>query len=270
MKRPFFRPILTVLLLGVGASGISLALRAQAPRPTKKTATDRMLRIKRGEIGSYKETPAGAVSTISGDVVFTYEDTTLNTDAATYNHKTQVATSPGKLQIDDAQNTITGSKGVAFYKRKVAVITGNVRIIARPRPQDLNAPEGSLRREFRDPVTITCDRVEYNWRTRVATATGNLTLRQKERTITADRAVYEGREERVTLTDNVRGVTIQGDEIRGKKAIVILKEGEESLTLFGVGPSSFRVDDEEERETSGTPAPVPPAPVTPAVPQDRP
>jgi lipopolysaccharide assembly outer membrane protein LptD (OstA) len=236
------------LLAAAVSLSLGLSLRAQSPAVAKKPAADRKLRIKHGDLGSYKETPAGAISTISGNVVFAYEDTTLNTDAATYNHKTQVATSPGRVQIDDAQNTLTGDQGVAYYKTKKAAIRGNVRILARPRPENQNAPEGSLRREFKDPVIITCDRVDYNWRTRVAVATGDLTLRQKERTVTADRAVYEGRQERVTLIGNVRGVTAQGDEIRGEKAVIILREGAESLTLTGIKGGSFKVEEEIEDE----------------------
>lgn len=250
----------SALAVLLGVLGVGMALQAQAPRPDKKLAGARKLIIKNAQLGSYKETPAGAVSTFTGGVVFDYDDTTLTTDAATYNHKTQVATSPGKLQIDDAQNTLVGDKGRALYKTKKAEINGNIRITARPRPQDLSAPEGSLRREFKSPVAITCDRVEYNWRTRVAIATGNLTLRQTERTVTADRAVYDGKTETVVLTGNVRGVTTAGDDLRGVKATVILREdlkpGEVALTLEGVNGGSFTVDDEDPAVQALPPAPT--------------
>ena len=51
--------------------------------------------------------PDGAITTLSGNVKLLFEDTTLRTDTAAFNEKTQVATSPGALQIDDTQNTIT-------------------------------------------------------------------------------------------------------------------------------------------------------------------
>ena len=205
--------------------------------------------------------PEGPFNILSGDVRFTFEDTTLRTDAATFNEKTQVAVAPGALQIDDALNTITASKGIAYYKKRRADLTGDVRIVARPRKEDANAPAGTLRGEFREPVTITCDQVQYNWRRRFAVATGNLTFKQKDRTVTADRVEYDARNEIARLIGNVRGVD-RGREIRGDEAIIGLKAGSEYLQLMGNIGGVFRVEDDEETpgdEEAATPAiPAPP------------
>ncbi len=259
------------LLAAVGISGLAVSLLyAQPPAPRRAGAAaptagkDRYvdyvgLRMNR------RQTNGGWVTSLSTGVKFTFEDTILRTDMAAFNEKTQVATSPGRVQIDDAQNTIVGNKGVAYYGKARAVLTGNVRVLARPRPQNANAPEGSLRREFRDPVAITCDRVEYRWRRRVAVATGNLTFRQRDRTLTAEKAVYDGRAETVLLTGKVRGFD-RSDEIRSPSALIGLREGEEFLELTGGVQGKIRVDDEElEDEPAATPAaPVSPAPVTPS------
>lgn len=242
-------------------------LYAQAPGrkavPAAPTSGGKFVDVT-GDVYRSRQTPQGTISTISGNAVFRYEDSILRTDTATYNQRTQIATSPGKVQIDDAQNTIVGNQGVAYYRSRVADITGGVRIVARPRPQDRAAPEGSLRRDFKDPVTITCDRVRYNWRTRIATASGNLTFRQQGgRTLTADQAVYDGRAERVTLTRNVRGVDAKGSVILANSAIVTLREGEETVTVFGIKRGTqFPV----ENDDTEPPAPVGPAPVAPGLP----
>jgi lipopolysaccharide assembly outer membrane protein LptD (OstA) len=259
-SRPLRGGVTVLAALGL----LGVALRAQTPPGQKEPAREggSYFYIQHADTSRRTVTPAGAVWTCSGNVEFTYEDTTLRTDAATYNEKTQVARSPGKLQIDDAQNTITGARGVAYYKTRKAEIAGNVRIVARPRPGDQSAPEGSLRREFKDPVTIICDRVDYNWRTRTATATGNLTFRQKDRTVTAERAVYEGRTEKVTLTGDVRGFD-KTDDVRADSAVVVLREGAESLELINV-KGRFRIENEEE----GSAPPDPAAPGAPAAPPE--
>ena len=200
--------------------------------------------------------PEGPINKLSGDVRFTFEDTILRTDAATFNEKTQVAVAPGALQIDDTLNTITASKGIAYYKKRRADFIGDVRIVVRPRKEDTNAPAGTLRGEFKEPVTITCDQVQYNWRRRFATATGNLTFKQKDRTVTADRVEYDGKNEVARLIGNVRGVD-RGREIRGDQAIIGLKAGSEYLQLMGNIGGTFRVEDDEE--TPGEEEAAPPA-----------
>jgi lipopolysaccharide assembly outer membrane protein LptD (OstA) len=253
----------------VTAAAVTSAKQAATPTaPVRPSPTDNFVYVKQGKLGTRRVTPEGTVTTVSGDVIFAYRDTLLRTELANYNDRTQVAVSPGRVRIDDAQNTVVGSRGVAYYKRRTAEITGGVRITARPRPEDRAAPEGSLRREFRDPVTITCDKVVYNWRTRVAAGTGRLILRQKDRTVTADNGVYEGREERVTLTGNVRAVTKAGDVLLTDRAVAILREGQEELRIDNLKPGTrFPVDDDED---DAAPATTPAPSVTPATGNRRP
>lgn len=220
--------------------------------------------------------PGGTIITLSGDVKFLFEDTTLRTDIAALNEKTQVATSPGALRIDDSQNTITASQGVAYYKKRLAEFTGNVRIIARPRPQDKNAPEGSLRREFKDPVTVLCENGQYNWRRKLATLTGGLTFKQKKRTLTADKAIYDGRAETLKLIGNVRGVD-NGADVRAANVLIGLKEGAEFLEISGSKDQPFvqgrfPVEDDEENKPGEeeTPEAAPDPAGAPAVPAPAP
>ena len=222
----------------------------------------------------------GAITTLSGNVKLLFEDTTLRTDTAAFNEKTQVATSPGALQIDDTQNTITASKGVAYYKKRLAEFTGDVRILIRPRAQDKNAPEGSLRREFKEPVTILCNLAQSNWRRKISTLTGGLTFKQKNRTLTADKAIYDGQAETLRLIGHVRGMD-KGDEIRADTALIGLKEGAEFLEISGSKDQPFvqgrfRVEEDDENKPGEeeTPeavpdpaAPVPDAPVPAGAPR---
>ena len=256
---------LAALSVGLAAAAPQAMLRAQAPAKATPAKARRFIDLY-GDVGQSRETARGTLSTLSGNVRIVSEDAVLRTGAATYEHKTQVATAPGRLQIEDAQNTLQGNSGVAYYKTRTAEVRGDVRIIVRPRPGDAKAPEGSLRREFKEPVVITCDRVDYNWRTRVAVATGNLTFRQKERRVTAERAVYEGRRERVTLTGDVRGVMQDGGEAQGEKAIAILTEGAESLTLQNVKKVRIPVEDDQDDDAAGDAEEASPEAPTPGAP----
>ena len=208
--------------------------------------------------------------TLRRNVVIQSRGTVLRTQLAQYNETTGVATSPGQLQISDERNTLHGNSGVAYYARRQAIITGSVKIVVRPKESN-TAPKGSARSEFRDPVTVFCDRVEYNWRTKVAVCTGHLTLKQstrkgETRTATADTLTYEATPERVTLTGNVHAVDSQGRDLRGPKAIAIVRENAETFTMVGRTRIITPVDEDEEEETPAAPAaeatPSPSAPET--------
>ena len=210
------------------------------------------------------------IHTGSEGVVIKSEDSTMKTDRAVYNETTGVATAPGRIQLDDAQNTLTGDKGVAYYKRRDAEITGNVKIVARPKPSSGAGSESRVRREFKEPVTITCDKVVYNWKTRKAVLTGNLTLKQKDRTVTATRGLYDGLLEKVELVGNIRSVRPGKEDIKvpgNSRAIAIVREGAEQFDVIAdknapAGQNTIQASlaiEEEEEEQGGAGATPPPA-----------
>ncbi len=265
-------------LVGIGAT---TALRAQTNNgkgakggpsvgsgaPKKK---ERFVDFVSGQF-SDTHTAQGELRTAWGSVVIKSEDTTLKTDQAIYNKKTEIASSPGKLQIDDSQNTINGDTGTAFYRTRDAIITGkNVVMILRPKQDDKNTPEGSARREFKSPAKITCTKVEYNWRTRIATATGNLTIKYEDRTVTADKAIYYGAEETVELVGNVKYTRPNGDKGEAKRAIAKLKEGAEAFYAEGEkgkqlsGTLQVTGDDEDETTPKAAAPAIPTVGTSPA------
>jgi hypothetical protein len=187
----------------------------------------------------------------------------LQTNAATYNHDAQIASAPGRVRIDDPQNTVTGDRGVAYYKRRTAELTGNVRIVARPRPENTGAAPGSLRREFTSPVTIACAQGAYNWRRRVATSPGrmvvNFTWRRAVWTVTAGQGVYDGREEKVTMRGPVRAVSSLGEETSGVDAVIVLREGAESIKINKITGAKIKVEEEEDEGTEESAGARPPA-----------
>jgi lipopolysaccharide assembly outer membrane protein LptD (OstA) len=229
------RRIYLLALLATTVSGTALYAR-QAAKPTvsakKRLVTTDAERVKNTPL------PSGENRTeLTGSVVITSEDSTLNTEKAVYNGDTQIANAPTRLRLDDKQNTLTADKGIAYYSTRDADFTGNVVINARPKQGEAaTAPKGSLRRNFKDPVTINCGKVRYNWRTKKAVLTENLTIKQKSRTITATRGLYDGVAETVTLVGNIKSRNPSGEaaDVRGEnaRAVVSFKEGDEYMEVF--------------------------------------
>ncbi|MBC8137571.1 MAG: LPS export ABC transporter periplasmic protein LptC [Fibrella sp.] len=275
------RRILILALLATIVSGTALYARQIA-----KPATTGKSRIVTTDAERVRNTPLPSgenFTTLTGSVVIKSEDSTLNTQKATYNGDTQIASAPTRLRLDDKQNTLTADEGVAYYSTRDADFSGNVVINARPKQNGTtNAPKGSLRRNFKDPVTITCDKVRYNWRTKKAVLTGNLTIKQKNRTITGDRGLYDGVAETVTLVGNIKSRNPSGEkgDAPGKnaRAVASFREGDEYVDVIsdpslkkvsGIVPVREKENGEVEvieapetpTEPATTPQPVPsPAP----------
>ncbi|MBC8142304.1 MAG: LPS export ABC transporter periplasmic protein LptC [Armatimonadetes bacterium] len=222
-SRPFAmkRTTLFLLLLPALATGTTALYARQAAKPAAQSTVKF-----ESNYGRDQTLPSGEqLAMLTGDVVIRSKEATLSTQTATYNSETQIATSPTRLRLDDPQNTLLADKGVAYYSTRDADFTGNVVINARPKQSGsgTNAPKGSLRRNFKDPVTITCTKVRYNWRTKIAVLTGNLTIKQKDRVITGDRGLYDGIAETVTLVGNIKSRRPTGEkfDVAGAKARAI-------------------------------------------------
>ncbi len=255
--------IIVGILSGLLIGAYGLQAQAQnAPAPIAKKK--RKVNVK-SETYTEKPTPQGNIRTLLGSVRITSEDTTLTTDKAVYNEDTGVATSPGKLQLNDQFNTLTATTGEAYYKTRDARFRGNVVIVARPRPEDQNRPKGSARRQFDAPATITSNKVNYNWRTRVAQIFDGMTIKQKDRTVIADKGTYDARSETAVLDGNVKYTKPNGDWATAKKIVMILKEGAEEFTATGTVNGSFDVPDEDEPATPTAPPTAAPPPGRPGV-----
>ena len=261
----------------VGASAIALAQTPRTggpspvpPRPTTPLKKQRFVHLDGSPTAVYtwEETPQGRLHIGAGGVILTSDDTRLTTDKILFNEKTQIGNAPGKLTLADTYNTLTGNTGVAYYRTRDAKVRGNVVIVARPKDEDKNAPEGTARRQFDSPVTITCEKLDYNWRTRIAVASEKLTVKQKDRTVTADRATYDGKRETVTLIGNVFYTRPNGEKGQGGKATIFYTKGKEHFKLEENIKGDFAIDDDGTDDTAppapDTSAPNTPAPSTPA------
>lgn len=203
----------------------------------------------------------------------------------------QVATATGNMSVVDKQAEITGERCVTYFakSKRLAVVTGNVVIIVKPKSskpdavipaapapvivnqangkatlQDPQTPtdEGpSSARKY--PATITCDKLEYEYAKdkKHALLTGNFKVVQmlsdKTRTMTAEHAEWFGLEEKVVLYPPVHVEDTKGMLADSKEIVVVMtKEGAEGLTMKK-GMATINVDDEDAPAAQ----PVKPSPI---------
>ncbi|MES2459584.1 MAG: hypothetical protein V4671_03315 [Armatimonadota bacterium] len=259
------QPVLSALLVGIPLGMAGIAVLRDTARAAPQTGTVPKQRKLDVKMDDYNDNIATGIRTLMGNVQITSDDTVMRTALAQYNTKTGVAVAPGTIQINDERNTLVGNSGKAYYKKREAIIQGAVRIVVRPKPGSASAPKGSVRREFKDPVTVFCDQVVYDWRNRVAVATGHLTLKQITsdgitRTATAKKLTYNTRNEELFLQGDVNAVDSKGQKLKGPEATAIIREGAEVFRMKKGATAEIYVEDEDE--PTAAPTPLLPAPVT--------
>ena len=174
-----------------------------------------------------------------------------------------IANAPGKLRIEDPQNTVTGESGIAYYKKELRYtdLVGDVKIVARPKPEDPKATTitKSSRKEFKSPVTITCDKLRYWWKQKRGFSDANVKIafrhKEKDWTITAATVEYFGQDEHALLKGEVVMLNDKGDKIYCDTADVYLKEGAEKVITAPVKKGTVIKGDPDEDDEKTPPTP---------------
>ena len=210
-----------------------------------------------GKLMRRDSTKQGILWTLTGDAQLSHKDVKFLSDTVLYNQDTRIASAPGKLHIEDPQNTLTGDSGVAYYKKELryADLTGDVKIIARPKQDDPKATVNSLRKEFKSPVTITCDKLRYWWKQKRGFTDTNVkitfTHKDKNWTITGGSLEYFGDTERALIKGSVIAANDKCERILSDTADITLKEGEEKLILAPVLRGTVIKGDPDEDDGKG-------------------
>ena len=214
---------------------------AQKPSPAEPKYTE----IKySADTSSYRWHGGDRILSLKGNVKFVQGDTVLLADIVDYEESTRTANASGSLEIHDDQNTITGDLCSMSFKEKKGTLTGSVRMVAKPKPKPSKAK--SLKSEWKDEVVITCDKVDYFYEEKKAVISSAVTIVQKGKTVTADSAIYLGKEEIVQLVGNVKG---RDDEKKhtfsAPKVTMSLREDDEWIEAEKA-TGSFYIEEEEE------------------------
>lgn len=230
--------------------------------------------------------PGHTISASQG-VTFTQDDATFKTDAVVAQlDKDQYlvsAEAQSPVHLYDTQDDLTGLHGSIDFTKHLAKLQDNIILRVTPGKREANAPDGSPRRQFKDPATLTCSAMTYDYRRKIGKIPGPLTvhqiIQQKDgpltRTLTADAGLYNGRAETILLVGTVKGQDSDGNVIfadtraSGKPVTIGIKEGEEYISVPFRTDGHFKVKQEpDDGKDTGDGLddlpPVPPAPSSPA------
>lgn len=196
------------------------------------------------------------------EVVFTQDKVTMSMDQCDYDDDHQTAVGSGHLKIVDPESTITGDLLKVNFDTKFAQIIGNVTIVTQKKKPEGTAEqpaEGEKKpttvSEYREKkTTITCPQIDYYYADdkKQATVTGPVKAVQEDKTVTSDKAYYDGVKDEVKLDGNVIVTMEKGNEFHCPEATIHLKDDSfEAPNITGV------VIQEEEKPKEAPPPAAP-------------
>ena len=182
---------------------------------------------------------------LKGHVTITHNDTVLLSELVTYDRKAKTVASPGKISITDPECDITGDNGNADFNKKLGVIKGNVTLLIKPKTGTTPPDKDSIKAKLTKPTTVTCPKIEYLYKDKVATLTGPVSFKQEKRSGSAKTAVWDGKKEVLTLTGDVKGSDEDGQTFAAPVVRLSVKKGDEWMEAEN-GSASIKVDLGEE------------------------
>jgi lipopolysaccharide assembly outer membrane protein LptD (OstA) len=237
---------------------------AAPPQKKPKTYT-----LKHADHGNYLS--ATKTYHLTGNIVFVQDKVTMSMDQCDYNDANDTAVATGHLKITDPESTITGDLLKVDFGKKLAQISGNVKIVTQKKkaetpPAAADEKPGALAEYRQKLTTITCPSIDYYYAEdkKQATVAGPLQAVQDDKTVTADKAFYDGVKDEVTLEGNVRVVTEAGSEFRCPQVIISLQDDSfQADNVEGVAVEEKKPEETKPPAGGGTPPPPPP-PAPPA------
>jgi lipopolysaccharide assembly outer membrane protein LptD (OstA) len=241
---------LALVLLVLASVGVPGAEEAAKPGPAAASQTKTEDVVVKAELSKSIWGKENKVY-LKGHVSLTHGDTVLTCDEVVYDKDAQVAVSPGKVVITDPECDITGDKGTAYFKKRIGVVEGNVTMLVKPKKteEESSSKEGSsesIRAKLSKPTTVTCQKVEYNYRGKIASATGGVLMKQEKRSASAKKLIYDEKNELLTLLGDVNGVDEDGQTFSAPdKVTICVKKGAEWMEAPNA-TATFKVQTEEE------------------------
>jgi lipopolysaccharide assembly outer membrane protein LptD (OstA) len=166
-----------------------------------------------------------------GNVVIIQEDTNLTAGQASFNVDTKVGQIIENVKLIQEDITITGETLEAFLNDKRYIFENQVELI-QEREDDAGEP---------DNVTWVCQKLEIFTDTKNMTATGEVMITKRDYAITAQEAIYNDTEDKISLTGQVKIEEIENDrQISGDNAVFYIDD--DKLEVSGNVRSSMILD----------------------------
>jgi len=165
-----------------------------------------------------------------GNVIITQEDITLTAQEADFDVDKKIGQIKGDIKLVQSDITITGETLEAFLNDKRYIFQEKVILVQERKDKE----------EKEDNITWNCHNLEIFTDTQDLTATGEVKILKKDYTITAEKAVYNDKEQKITLTGKVRIEEESGRWITGDKATFYIDS--ERLEVEGNVRSGIKLD----------------------------
>ncbi|MEA2087681.1 MAG: LptA/OstA family protein [Candidatus Caldatribacteriota bacterium] len=165
-----------------------------------------------------------------GNVIITQEDITLIAQEADFDVDKKIGNIKGEIKLVQSDITITGEILEAFLNDKKYIFQEKIILIQERKDKE----------DKEDNITWNCNNLEIFTETKDLTATGEVKILKKDYTITAEKAVYNDKEQKITLTGKVRIEEAGGRWITGDKAVFYIDS--ERLEVEGNVRSGIKLD----------------------------
>jgi len=166
----------------------------------------------------------------AGNVIIVQEDITLTAQGADFDVDKKIGQIKGDIKLVQDDITITGEILEAFLNDKKYIFQEKVILVQERKDQE----------DKEDNITWNCNNLEIFTDTQDLTATGEVKILKKDYTITAGEAVYNDKEQKITLTGKVRIEEESGRWITGDKAVFYIDS--ERLEVEGTVRSGIKLD----------------------------
>lgn len=166
-----------------------------------------------------------------GNVIITQEDITLTAQEADFDVDKKIGQIKGDLKLVQSDITITGETLEAFLNDKRYIFQEKVILVQQRKDKE----------EKEDNLTWNCNKLEIFTDTQDLTATGEVKILKKDYTITAEKAIYNDKEQKIDLIGKVRIEEKEGGRwITGEKAVFFIDS--ERLEVEGNVRSGIKLD----------------------------
>jgi len=166
----------------------------------------------------------------AGNIVITQEDIVLTAQEADFDVDKKIGQIKGDIKLVQSDITITGETLEAFLNDKRYIFQEKVILIQERKDKE----------EKEDNITWNCNNLEIFTETQDLTATGEVKILKKDYTITAEKAVYNDKEQKITLSGKIRIEEEGGRWITGDKAVFYIDS--ERLEVEGNVRSGIKLD----------------------------
>lgn len=166
-----------------------------------------------------------------GNVIIIQDDTTLTAELASFDVNTKNGNISENVKLIKEDITITGDKLEAFLNDKRYIFENQVELV-----QKREDSKGES-----DNITWLCQKLEIFTDTKNMNASGEVVINKKDYTITAQEAIYNDEEDKITFTNGVKIEEIENNrKISGDRAIYFI--GDDRLEVTGNVKSSMILD----------------------------